>query len=270
MKISVIVATYNWPSALRLSLQSLMRQTAHNFEIVVADDGSRNETRELIESLAKYSPVPIIHSWQEDIGFRLARSRNQAVLKSHGDYLIFVDGDCIVPKDFVANHLKLAASGKVVAGPRILLTKPYSMDLQNKSVVPWSNFDHAGGALRLWLRGCSNRWMQAISLPIGGLRDLIAPLRWKHLRGCNWALYKSDFLSVNGLDESFEGWGQEDSDMVIRLINNEVHLRTGCYGGIPVFHLWHRQVTREGEHEKKALLMERLEKKIVRPIKGIY
>mgnify|MGYP000903789111 FL=1 len=176
MKISVIVATYNWPSALRLSLQSLMRQTAHNFEIVVADDGSRNETRELIERLTKSSPVPIIHSWQEDIGFSLARSRNQAVLKSHGDYLIFVDGDCIVPKDFVANHLKLAASGKVVAGPRILLTKPYSMDLQNKSVVPWSNFDHA--ALRLWFRGCSNRWMQAISLPIGGLRDLIAPLRW--------------------------------------------------------------------------------------------
>lgn len=115
MKISVIVATYNWPSALRLSLQSLMRQTAHNFEIVVADDGSRNETRELIERLTKSSPVPIIHSWQEDIGFSLARSRNQAVLKSHGDYLIFVDGDCIVPKDFVANHLKLAASGKVVA-----------------------------------------------------------------------------------------------------------------------------------------------------------
>ncbi|WP_279016403.1 galactosyltransferase-related protein, partial [Sutterella wadsworthensis] len=76
--------------------------------------------------------------------------------------------------------------------------------------------------------------------------------------------------SVNGLDESFEGWGQEDSDMVIRLINNEVLLRTGRYGGIPVFHLWHRQVTREGEYEKKALLMERLEKKIVRPIKGIY
>lgn len=202
---------------------------------MVADDGSRNETRELIESLAKSSPVPIIHSWQEDIGFRLARSRNQAVLKSHGDYLIFVDGDCIVPKDFVANHLKLAVSGKVVAGPRILLTKPYSMDLQNKSVVPWSSFDHAGGALRLWLQGYSNRWMQAISLPIGGLRDLIAPLRWQHLRGCNWALYKSDFLSVNGLDESFEGWGQEDSDMVIRLINNAVHLRTGRYGGIPVF-----------------------------------
>ena len=109
MKISVIVATYNWPSALRLSLQSLMRQTAHNFEIVVADDGSRNETRELIERLTKSSPVPIIHSWQEDIGFSLARSRNQAVLKSHGDYLIFVDGDCIVPKDFVASHLKLAA-----------------------------------------------------------------------------------------------------------------------------------------------------------------
>lgn len=90
MKISVIVATYNWPSALRLSLQSLMRQTAHNFEIVVADDGSRNETRELIERLTKSSPVPIIHSWQEDIGFSLARSRNQAVLKSHGDYLILL------------------------------------------------------------------------------------------------------------------------------------------------------------------------------------
>ena len=105
MKISVIVATYNWPSALRLSLQSLMRQTAHNFEIVVADDGSRNETRELIESLAKTSHVPIIHSWQEDIGFRLARSRNQAVLKSHGDYLIFVDGDCIVPKDLSLIHI---------------------------------------------------------------------------------------------------------------------------------------------------------------------
>ena len=104
MKISVILTTYNWPEALELSLRSFMAQTDSNFEVVVADDGSKEPTRLLIERLRAVSPIPILHAWQEDRGFRAAKARNEAVKLSSGDYLLFVDGDCMVGREFVAAH----------------------------------------------------------------------------------------------------------------------------------------------------------------------
>ena len=91
--ISIVVSTYNWPEALDLSLKSLSAQTDSNFEIIVADDGSGCETARVVEEWCRKSPVKVIHSWQEDKGFRLARSRNVAVTRSAGKYLIFMDGD---------------------------------------------------------------------------------------------------------------------------------------------------------------------------------
>lgn len=94
MKISVIVSTYNHPSYLTLVLDSLKNQVnAGEYEIVIADDGSGPETKKVVEDFQKIFPVPLIHAWQEDLGFRLAASRNNACKLSSGDYLIFIDGD---------------------------------------------------------------------------------------------------------------------------------------------------------------------------------
>jgi len=118
---SLIVTTYNWPEALNLSLRSVFKQTQMPDEIIVADDGSRQETRELIQTISKEFNFPIIHCWQEDIGFRLSRSRNNAIIASTSDYLIFIDGDIIIHKDFVKDHVKYSQRGTFVNGSRVLL-----------------------------------------------------------------------------------------------------------------------------------------------------
>ena len=120
--ITVVLATYNWPEALDLCLQSLQTQTDHHFEICIADDGSKPDTTELITQWQTHSVVPIRHFWQEDQGFRKSRILNQAIAQAQGEYLVFLDGDCIAQPDFIARHRALATTGFLVTGARILLS----------------------------------------------------------------------------------------------------------------------------------------------------
>ncbi len=119
MKTSLIVTTYNWPEALELSLLSALNQKVLPGEIIVADDGSTDETRVLVEKIAVFSPVPIIYSWQEDKGFRAARSRNKAIAKSSGEYIILIDGDMVLEKRFIRDHLECAKPGHFIQGNAI-------------------------------------------------------------------------------------------------------------------------------------------------------
>lgn len=116
--ISVVLSTYNAPAALAVSLQSFARQQDRGFEVVVADDGSRSETAELVARAAAGFPVPLRHVRQDDLGFRPARVRNLATAGSRGEYLLFVDGDCFVLPDFIARHRALAQRGHFVSGKR--------------------------------------------------------------------------------------------------------------------------------------------------------
>ena len=108
MTLSVIVTTYNWAAALRLCLLSLYAQTDSDFEIIIADDGSSPENQVLAKIYIKNSPVPIYYEHHEDKGFRAGTIRNKAVARSKGEYLLFMDGDCIARPDFVATHKRLA------------------------------------------------------------------------------------------------------------------------------------------------------------------
>ena len=163
--ISVVVSTYNWPEALDLSLKSLSAQTDSNFEIIVADDGSGCETARVVEEWCRKSPVKVIHSWQEDKGFRLARSRNVAVTRSAGKYLIFMDGDCIVRSDFVAMHRMLAERHSVLAGQRILLAEAFSKECLISGNLAWC--ESISKLRELARNRAVNRWQSAVSLPLG-------------------------------------------------------------------------------------------------------
>ncbi|NBV00752.1 MAG: glycosyltransferase, partial [Burkholderiaceae bacterium] len=121
--ISVLLATYNWPEALQLCLNSLREQTDLDFEIIITDDGSGESTRALIEKEQLDFPVPIKHLWQEDIGFRKSLILNQGIAAAQGDYLVFLDGDCIVQNDFIAQHRRLAEPHCLVTGSRILTSE---------------------------------------------------------------------------------------------------------------------------------------------------
>ena len=136
--ISILLATYNWPKALALCLDSLRTQTDLDFEIVIADDGSDDRTREIIDAAKMQFPVAITHLWQADIGFRKTQILNQAIAVARGDYFIFLDGDCIVQPDFVARHRQLAQAGYLVTGSRILVN-----DQLTQGILQWPQWNFA-------------------------------------------------------------------------------------------------------------------------------
>lgn len=252
--ISLILSTYNRPDALDMALKSLMRQTDRHFEILVADDGSTDDTRRLIETYRATSNVPIRHVYQPDDGFQLSRIRNKAVAQSLGDYLIFVDGDCMARPDFVAAHRRLAEQGWFVAGNRVLLSQAFT-----ETVLAEQNpvyLEKLPAFVGLRLSGKINRFLPVLSLPLGCLRRL-QPNNWRKAVGCNTAFWKSDFLRANGYDELFQGWGHEDSDLVIRMLHAGVKRKEGRFA-VPVLHLWHPMHDKSRQPENYQRLMARL------------
>lgn len=209
--ISIIVATYNWPQALDCVLAGLAKQTWRSFEIIVADDGSRPDTANIVEQWKARLDVPLIHAWQPDEGFRLSRVRNLAASKSSGGYLIFIDGDCIPPTTFVEDHARLAKRGWFVGGRRGFLSPRATAEILDHRLDPYHlrpadfiKHSHAGRMRRL---------------PLGPLRRL-RPLRWKQVEGCNMAVWRDDFLRVGGFDEAFREYGHEDVDFALRLMRS--------------------------------------------------
>ena len=116
--VSLIISTYNRPDALSVCLDSVFKQKVLPDEIIVGDDGSRSDTRKLIERMQQLSPVPLIHVWHEDKGFRLAMMRNKAVAKASGQYIIQIDGDVMLHPLFVADHIRLSRPGYYLKGGR--------------------------------------------------------------------------------------------------------------------------------------------------------
>jgi len=118
--ISIIITTYNRTNALRLVLSHLTRQSDKKFDVIIADDGSNEETLETVKYFS--SELMISHVWQEDNGFRASKIRNKAAARACGDYLVFLDGDCIPLTHFVRNHRRLSEEGWLVSGNRILFS----------------------------------------------------------------------------------------------------------------------------------------------------
>ncbi len=265
MLISLIVTTYNRPDALKLVLQALDEQNDKDFEVIIGDDGSREETTQLIKQLQSEVKYPLIHAWQNDEGFRLARVRNLATLKSHGEYLIFLDGDCIPRRDFIKVHRKLMQTNTVVAGNRVLLSQEYTNKvlasqerIESNSFFKW---------IKLYLKGNIKR-----ILPLINLHGYSSKLRynksWKKVRGCNFALFRKDLFNVNGCDSSFEGWGYEDSDLAIRLIHNGIKIKSGRYASA-VLHLFHKENDRSLQKENLQRLQKRINSDQVKAVDGI-
>jgi glycosyltransferase involved in cell wall biosynthesis len=252
--VSLIVTTYNRPDALRAVLDGLLAQRDRGFEVVVADDGSRDDTRALVEESACVALVPVRHVWQEDRGFRAGAARNRAAARANGEYLLFLDGDCVPRPDFVAQHRRLAEPGWMVAGNRILLSEPFTREVLAGRVPihDWS----LGQWRSAHARGAINRTAPLRALPLGPLRRLGAR-RWQRVRTCNLGVWAADFRAVNGFDEIFEGWGYEDSDLAVRLLNLGVRHKNGAFA-TGVLHLWHRENDRSGEGANWQRLQQRM------------
>lgn len=265
MLLSLIVTTYNRPDALAAVLAGLLAQDDRGFEVLVADDGSRDDTRELVQRTARDAPIRISHVWQEDRGFRAGAARNRAAAQARGEYLVFLDGDCVPRPDFVAQHRRLAERGWMVAGNRILLSEPFTREVLDGRlpIHAWT--------LAQWReareRGAINRTAPLRNLPLGPLRR-IGSRRWQRVRTCNLGVWADDFRAVNGFDEAFEGWGFEDSDLAVRLLNLGVRRKYGAFA-TGALHLWHREYDRAKEGENWQRLQQRIGSGEVRAARGL-
>ncbi len=235
VKVSIILTTYNWPEALGAVLSALEDQTYPHFEVIVADDGSGSATRDLIQSFQQRGRLDLKQVWQEDAGFQAAKIRNKAVAIASGAYLIFLDGDSIPQPRFIQRHMSLAKPGWFVVGRRVLLNPELTQQvLKNKTPIhQWSQKRFLHALFQRHLNRICSLW----NLPLGPLRRLHANT-WQGAMTCNLGVWRKDFLAVNGLDESFVGWGYEDSDFVVRLLRSGVRRISAKYKA-PVIHLWH-------------------------------
>ena len=252
MKVSLIISTYNWPAALDVCLKSLLRQSRLPDEVIIADDGSGEETAELIQSYKSRFQIMIKHVWHPDEGFQLAAIRNKAILIATGDYIIQIDGDLILHQNFIEDHCKLATPGRFVSGSRLLLPENFSKDILRKRSLPTS--------LSLFIRG-ENR-LNATRVPL--LTRLLAPVYKKkqpfYVKGCNMAFWREDLLRVNGYNEAIIGWGKEDSELAVRLIKSGVTRLFIKFGGI-CYHLYHKIASRHRESINDEILEQAINRK---------
>jgi len=261
-KLGVIISTYENPAMLRLVLEGYRHQTCQEFSIYIADDGSGSETRQLIESVRESFPVPITHLWHEDRGFRKARIHNRTIRAVTEPYILLTDGDCIPLPDLVATHLKHASRGSFISGRRILLSEKFTSRLLDGEATM-----QPGSSLPQWLplrlRGDVNRLLPILMPPfLSGATDKLAGIR-----GCHLSLWRDDLLTINGFDESYEGWGREDSDLVARLLHAGIRRRN--LQGCPVIHLWHMENPRHQLDDNDARLQQCLDERRIEALVGL-
>jgi glycosyltransferase involved in cell wall biosynthesis len=262
--VSVVVTTYNRSDALLAVLEGLSRQTDRNFEVIVADDGSTDEQQRKIFESPVARLLRVIHVWHPDVGFTASRIRNRGVAAAHGPYIVFLDGDCVPEADFIARHKALAQVGFMVNGSRVLLSPALTKD------VLVGRDDVVGRALLYWvnvrLRGRASKLSGLLRLPDGAFR-VRQKFTWKGIRSCNMGVWRTDFESVNGFDESFVGWGHEDADFVLRLHNHGVHRKNG-FCATEVYHLWHAEAPRAHESQNAQTVRNRAMTNITQPLLG--
>lgn len=255
--ISLIITTYNWKEALVAVLQSVKNQSVLPNEVIVADDGSGDETRLAIHEMAQHFPVPLIHSWQEDLGFRAAMSRNRAIAKASSPYVVIVDGDIVLHPQFIEDHVRFAEKNCFVVGSRTLLPKHLSQKILEGEKVDISFFT----------KGIKNR-KNLINSSFLSFLFTRKTTALKRAISCNMAFWKEDIIKVNGFNEDFTGWGREDSELVVRLLNAGF-VRKSLKFKANGLHLFHPENNRDRLSVNDGLLAETIANKKTRCENGI-
>jgi glycosyltransferase involved in cell wall biosynthesis len=247
VNISVIVTTYNRPDSLKKVLDGLLEQTVLPMEIIVADDGSTEETSCIVKQIAVSSPdCPIYHVRHEDLGFRAAEIRNKAILKSSGDYIISLDGDCIPDRHFIQDHLHLAKPGYFFQGKRVLVEKALQESF---------NFSHTQKPLWLIANTLKGQISNAHHLARLPFVPAVTTTKMSGIRSCNMGFFTKDLFAVNGFNQVFQGWGREDSELAARLYNYGLRRREHPFMAV-CFHLWHEENDRTNIEKNDQLLKE--------------
>lgn len=242
--LALIINTWNQPEYLARVLNAVKCQSSMPDEVQLADDGSDQPTTEVFHHWATTSGLPTRHLWQQHDGFRRARILNQAIAKANAEYLVFLDGDTVPHPRFIADHRRLASQGAFIQGHRALV---------QESAAAWFGLDEFA----------KDRWRALCRGQIKGLKHAFRwPRPWRRVRhnlrgvrGCNLGIWRAHLVQVNGYNEDFAGWGREDSELAVRLMNSGAQ-RLDVRGWALCFHLWHPPASRSALSANDTLLAQ--------------
>lgn len=254
--VSLLITTYNWCDALRQVLISVANQSHLPKEVVIADDGSDERTSAFIKDLKATFPTLLIHCWQEDDGFRAAAIRNKAISQITADYVVMIDGDMVLHRHFIKDHLASARQGYFIQGSRVI-TSPAAA----KEILSGANDIH------FFAKGISNRF-NTINSPYLSPLFSVNDTSMKSTKTCNFSAWRDDLLRINGFNEDYVGWGREDSDLVARLFHSgksrrRLKLLANAY------HIYHPDNSRGRLSRNDQLLSHCLSVKQIRCDNGI-
>jgi len=254
---TVIVSVYKDTQSLAVVLDALAHQSVMGFEIIVSEDGCSKEMGQFLSAL---EAPEVIHLSQEDVGWRKNRALNNAIRKARGDYVVFLDGDCVPNRMFVEAHQRLALAGHYLLGRRVFLGPAYSarakdtpgylQDLQNAYLLKgWSL--HRDG-VRHFEDGITlpiHRFTHALATVVRGVPNIV---------GCHFSCFKDDLLAINGFDEDYQSPGAgEDEDLVWRFEALGLRPRS-CRNFANVFHLDHaKRTSAEVSSQNREMMLQK-------------
>ena len=252
MKVTLIIVTYNRPDALGIILKSIRRQHVLPDEVIIADDGSGPETAELIREAARMFPVPLKQVWQEHKDFRAAAIRNRAIRESSGDFLIFSDGDLVFHPKFVYDYIRRSSSGTALIGSRLFLNPEATLHILKEGEFR--------GISPLVSRSIAKNRLNSVRIPIPGI--VVPTVNFSlRMRGGLLGVFRTDIGRVNGWNESFTGWGLEDTELVARLFNSGIRFKKMKFAGL-AYHLWHPEADRNSLGSNRELLQKTVNEKL--------
>ena len=222
--IALLLSTYNNPQALKVVLDSILAQTQFPQEMLIADDGSDFVTRRLIDSYRDKVNFTIKHLWQPHEDFQKAIILNKSVAETKCDYIIQIDGDIVLNRHFIRDHIEAAQQGHFIRGSRVILSELKTQKIFDDNIaLRFSPFES----------GVSNR-INAMRLPL--LRKFFTKYsnRSDNMHGCNCSFWRKDFVKVNGYNNLFTGWGHEDIELAARFVNaglkqKKIKMSAVCY-----------------------------------------
>jgi glycosyltransferase involved in cell wall biosynthesis len=267
---TVIISFYNKIDALHLVLAGFEIQSYKDFEIIIADDGSKPEVILEVNRIIETSPLTIRHVWHEDEGWRKNEILNKAVQSSNSEYLIFIDGDCIPHHRFVEEHLKNKQTNTILAGRRVNLTRFLSKQLsigaiKNKRLQSWYMFVLV--LLSLIIRKCHAE--NCFYFRSKFLRELTNGNPNKGVLGSNFSLHKKDLYSINGFDTRYKfPTVGEDTDLELRLRANHIKVATVKHMAIQ-YHLYHSKLSRKHQPANMEIYEENKKKGVTYTPYGI-
>ena len=219
-------------------------------EIVIADDGSGSETKGLIQKFQKESDMPVRHVWHEDKGFRKSKILNKAVKTINSEYIVEIDGDIILHPEFIADHIDASRAGYFVQGSRSMIIQSQVSNVLSKKKLTYSIFS----------KSLYNRF-NAIRIPFLSRLFTLLPSNPFHIKACNIAFWKKDFMKINGYDNRFEGWGGEDYEFGARLIHAGIKSKRLKMSAL-AYHIYHRESNRDNRGPNDQIYRSTLAQKL--------